>query len=81
LPVAEIDTDPFVNVPVAIAAKLMRKSYDFVAKGLQDGVFPFGYAVKLQDWSYYISAVKFTECTGIPIPYDEGGKQREKKKR
>lgn len=81
LPVAEIETDPCVNVPVSLAAKLMHKSYDFVTKGLQDGVFPFGYAVKLQDWSYYISAVKFTEHTGIQIPYNEGGKQREKEKR
>jgi len=50
------------------AAKLMHKSVKFVQQGLQEGVFPFGYAVKTSgQWSYFISAVKFTECTGIPV--------------
>ena len=46
----------------------MGKSIQFVAKGLQDGVFPWGYAVKMKDWSYFISSVKFTEYTGIKVP-------------
>lgn len=46
----------------------MKKSPRFVRRGLQDGVFPWGYAVKLDHWSYFISSVKFTECTGIQIP-------------
>lgn len=64
--------DVCVNVPVHIAAKLMGKSYSWVAQGLQDGVFPWGYAVKLKDWSYFISSVKFTEHTGIPVPLKNG---------
>lgn len=55
------------NLSVTTVATLMGKSPDFVKKGLQDGVFPFGYAVKMQEWSYYISPIKFTEYTGILI--------------
>jgi hypothetical protein len=53
---------------VAIAAKLMGKSTQWLAQGLRDGVFPFGYAVKMKEWSYFISSVKFTEYTGINVP-------------
>lgn len=71
-PVGEITQDVCVNVPIPIAAKLMGKSKEWVAQGLQDGVFPWGYAVKLKKWSYFISSVKFTEYTGIPISMKEG---------
>ena len=46
----------------------MNKSKEWIMQGLRDGVFPWGYAVKLGKWSYFISSVKFTECTGIEIP-------------
>lgn len=68
LPAAQIQQDPVVNLPVPVAAKLMGKSVPWVQKGLQDGIFPWGYAVKLTRWSYFISSVKFTEYTGIEIP-------------
>ncbi len=67
-PIAKIQNDPAYNLPVSVAAKLMGKSKKWITRGLQDGVFPWGYAVKLTDWSYFISSVKFTEYTGIPIP-------------
>jgi hypothetical protein len=37
--------------------------------GLQDGVFPFGYAVKISGkrFSYYISPKKFSEYTGLAV--------------
>lgn len=60
-----------VNVPVPLIAKLMGKSKEWVTQGLRDGVFPWGYAVKLSKWSYFISSAKFTECTGIEIPLNE----------
>jgi len=60
-----------MNLPVNIAAKLMGKSPQWVAKGLQDGVFPWGYAVHLKEWSYFISSVKFEEYTGIKVPYKD----------
>ena len=56
------------NLPVTLAAKLMGKSKEWVKQGLRDGVFPWGYAVKLTNWSYFISSVKFTEYTGIKVP-------------
>ena len=50
------------------AAKLMGKRASFVRQGLQDGIFPWGYAVKTSSrWSYYISPAKFTEYTGISV--------------
>ena len=50
------------------AAKLMGKGKEFVRQGLRDGVFPWGYAVKMGSrWSYYISPMKFTEYTGIAV--------------
>lgn len=56
------------NVPVELAAKLMHKKNSFVYEGLRQGVFPWGYAVKTSsEWSYFISSVKFTEHTGIPV--------------
>lgn len=68
LPEPEINPEPGVNLPVAMAAKLMGKSVGWVCQGLKDGVFPWGYAVKMGRWSYFISAVKFQELTGIKVP-------------
>ena len=64
----QVKRDTCVNIPVTLAAKLMGKSPKFVMQGLQDGRFPFGYGVKLKQWDYWISSVKFTEYTGIQIP-------------
>jgi len=63
-----IQSGSVTNVPVSVVAALMGKSKEWVMQGLRDGVFPWGYAVKLTKWSYYISSVKFTEYTGIKIP-------------
>lgn len=70
-PVVKVQYNEVVNVPVTLVAKLMKKSKEWVMRGLRDGVFPWGYAVKLTNWSYFISSVKFTEYTGIEIPMDE----------
>lgn len=51
------------------AATLMHKHESYVRQGLQEGRpgFEFGSAVKTSGkWSYFISAAKFTEVTGIP---------------
>lgn len=56
------------NLTCEDVARLMGKGKNFVRKGLQEGVFPWGYAVKTSSrWSYFISAQKFTEATGISI--------------
>lgn len=65
---ATVQHDGVFNLPVTLAAKLMGKSKEWVKQGLRDGVFPLGYAVKLTNWSYFISSVKFTEYTGIKVP-------------
>lgn len=45
---------------VSEVAKIMGKSEQFVRIGLQQGVFPFGYAVKMSSrWTYYINPKKF----------------------
>ena len=67
-PVVIVQENVVVNLPIALVARLMGKSKDFITKGLQDGVFPWGYAVKLKKWSFFISSVKFTEHTGIQVP-------------
>ena len=68
---ATVQHDGVFNLPVTLAAKLMGKSKEWVKQGLRDGVFPWGYAVKLTNWSYFISSVKFTEYTGIEVPLNE----------
>lgn len=61
------DSRECFNLSVSAAAKAMGKSKQFVAVGLQQGRFPWGWAVKLDDWSYFISSVKFSEFTGIKL--------------
>ena len=56
------------RLSVSMTAKLMNVSEQFVRVGLQKGVFPFGYAVKMSSqWTYFISKEKFTESTGIKV--------------
>lgn len=68
---ATIQHGSAVNVPVPLIASLMGKSKEWVMQGLRDGVFPWGYAVKMTKWSYFISSIKFTEDTGIEVPLKE----------
>lgn len=48
-------------------AKLLDKSPQFVRIGLQRGILPFGYAIKLNGnkYTYHISAAKVYEYLGI----------------
>lgn len=47
------------RISVADAAKLMGVSQQFVRIGLQRGILPFGYAVKMSDrYTYHISFSK-----------------------
>lgn len=57
------------SLSVEQAAELMNKGRQFVRVGLQTGVLPFGYAVKMPGgrYTYYISPLKFTEYTGIKV--------------
>lgn len=50
------------------AAKLLNKSEQFVRIGLQRGILPFGYAVKMSSkWTYHISAHKLFEYLGLEV--------------
>lgn len=71
LPVAEIIQDTAANLPVDLVAKLMHKSEKFVRDGLIQGTCPFGYAVEMKEWSFYISPKLFTEFTGANLPLNE----------
>lgn len=56
------------RLSVKETAKLMEASEQFIRRGLKQGIFPFGYAVKTSSqWTYFISAAKFTEHTGIEV--------------
>lgn len=57
------------NVPVTVAAKVMRKDPMFIRIGLQRGLLPFGVAIKKdahgKQFDYYISPKLFYEYTGF----------------
>lgn len=47
------------------AAKRLGKSEQFVRVGLQQGIFDFGYAVKMSSiWTYHISEKKLNDYVG-----------------
>lgn len=60
------------TMTVGEAARAMKKSELFIRLGLQQGIFPFGYAVKTgqQKYSYFISRRKFVDSTGIEVAHD-----------
>lgn len=51
------------------AAKLLHMNHNTVRKGLQQGVFPWGYGIKTSGnrWVYFINAKRFAEIEGIAI--------------
>ena len=56
------------RLSVTKVAKLLGASEQFVRIGLQQGVFPWGYAVKMStQWTYVITKQKFEEETGIEV--------------
>lgn len=52
------------NLRIVEAAELMGVNPQFLRLGLQQGRFPFGTAVKMRRWAYYINAIKFYEYLG-----------------
>lgn len=53
------------NISISFAARQLGKSEQFVRVGLQSGIFPFGYAVKMSSrFTYHISPKKFKEYVG-----------------
>lgn len=53
---------------VSECARLLDKSEQFVRIGLQRGILPFGFAVKMSSkWTYHISAIKVYEYLGLEV--------------
>ena len=61
------------NMSIEEASKLMGVSRQFIRVGLQKGILPFGYAVKISAgrFTYFISRHKFLEHTGITCTQGE----------
>lgn len=55
------------RLDVVKAAQLMGMNHDTVRKGLQQGVFPWGYAIHTSQnrWVYFINAKRFAEIERI----------------
>lgn len=51
------------------AAVLLGMDKGTVRKGLQQGVFPWGYAIKTSEnrWTYFINARRFAEIEGVAV--------------
>lgn len=54
---------------VTDAARMLGMNHNTVRKGLQQGVFPWGYAIRTSEhrWVYFINAKRFAEIEGIII--------------
>lgn len=63
------NTDGIKTLDVTEVAKVMHMNHNTVRKGLQQGVFPWGYAIKTSEnrWVYFINALRFAEIEGIAI--------------
>jgi hypothetical protein len=68
-----LELPPFTgrNVPIIEIAKAMHKDAQYVRVGLQQGIFRFGYAIKLDDsneYNYYFPDRKVWEEIGYFQP-------------
>lgn len=59
--------DGIPTLTVGEVAKLMHKHTNTIALGLQQGVFPWGYAIRTGEhrWAYFINAKRFAEIEGV----------------
>lgn len=65
------------NITVKQAAELLNCSHQFIRLGLQRGILPFGYAVKMSSiWTYNISAFQVNKYLGNEVESNlKGGEQ------
>ena len=55
------------NIPVAVAAKIMKKDQQFIRQGMIQGILPIGSAIKKEkssQYDYYNSPFLFWQYTG-----------------
>lgn len=57
------------KILVEDVAKIMGVNHNTIRKGLQQGVFPWGYAIKTSEnrWVYFINADRFAEHERITV--------------
>lgn len=69
LPSADLRDNVIPRLEVEQAAKLLQMNHVTVRKGLQQGVFPWGYGIHTSEnrWVYFINAKRFAEIEGIAI--------------
>lgn len=69
LPKNEVKTNMIQKLDVMDAAHLLGMNHNTVRKGLQQGVFPWGYGIKTSGnrWVYFINAKRFAEIEGITV--------------
>jgi len=66
-----IETKPRpIKVRIADAADIMGVTPRFLQMGLQQGRFPFGVGVEMDQWAYYINTERFIKyMTGEKLTY------------
>ena len=57
--IEELEQLRLPTISIQIVASIMKVTPRFLQMGLQQGRFPFGEAVKMKRWSYYINTEKF----------------------
>ena len=69
LPSKEVKNGVIPKLDVEKAAKLLQMNHNTIRKGLQQQVFPWGYAVHTSEnrWAYFINARRFAEIEGITL--------------
>ena len=69
LPTSDVRDKVIPKLEVEKAAELLQMNHVTVRKGLQQGVFPWGYAIHTSPnrWVYFINAKRFMEIEGIAI--------------
>ena len=63
------------NIPVLVAAKIMKKDQQFIRQGMIQGIFDIGTVFKKegsQHYNFYISPFKFWQATGYVYKGNEG---------
>ena len=63
LPTFEVRNGIIPKLDVMTAARLLQMNHRTLRKGLQQGVFPWGYAIQTTEnrWTYFINARQFVE--------------------
>lgn len=69
LPSGEVRNGIIPKLLPEVAARYLGMDKGTVRRGLQQGVFPWGYAVRTSEnrWAYFINARRFAEIEGVSL--------------